>query len=43
MYNFGRTGKEINEKLNQFYVQLSETNKKYADMVNISFQKKNLL
>uniref|UniRef100_A0A158Q791 Laminin EGF-like domain-containing protein n=1 Tax=Elaeophora elaphi TaxID=1147741 RepID=A0A158Q791_9BILA len=33
LYNFGRTGKEITEKLNQFYVQLSGTNKKYADMI----------
>lgn len=33
MYDFGRTGEEIREKLNQFYVQLSERNKKYANMI----------
>ncbi|KAL3985881.1 Laminin EGF-like (Domains III and V) family protein [Acanthocheilonema viteae] len=33
LYNLGRTGEEIKEKLNQFYVQLSEMNKKYADMI----------
>lgn len=40
LYNFGRTGEEISEKLNQFYVQLSEKDKKYADMVNILFRNK---
>ncbi|MCP9264649.1 hypothetical protein DINM_022777 [Dirofilaria immitis] len=33
MYNFGRTSEEINEKLNQFYMRLSKTNKKYVDMM----------
>uniref|UniRef100_A0A915PGU8 Laminin EGF-like domain-containing protein n=1 Tax=Setaria digitata TaxID=48799 RepID=A0A915PGU8_9BILA len=33
MYNFGRTGAEISRKLNQFYVGLSEMNKKFADMI----------
>uniref|UniRef100_A0A8R1TWU4 Laminin EGF-like domain-containing protein n=1 Tax=Onchocerca volvulus TaxID=6282 RepID=A0A8R1TWU4_ONCVO len=33
MYNFGRTGEEISEKLKQFYMRLSKTNKKYADMI----------
>ncbi|VDO38149.1 unnamed protein product, partial [Onchocerca flexuosa] len=33
MYNFGRTGEEISEKLSQFYMRLSKTNKKYADMI----------
>ncbi|CAG9535639.1 unnamed protein product [Cercopithifilaria johnstoni] len=33
LYNFGRTGEEINEKLKEFYVEMSETHKKYANMV----------
>ncbi|VDK77897.1 unnamed protein product [Litomosoides sigmodontis] len=33
LYKSGQRGKEITERLNEFYVQLSDMNKKYADMI----------
>lgn len=35
MYDFGRTGTEIESKLNEFYAQMNEIKRKQSDQVSM--------